>query len=309
MKCLEEQVDASGVTNCGRKMLARSLLRDVVVLLLSFLLSAHSATICMERFVIDADPDVGYTAGDPLDSGAIVQGPDTLGMTNYNWNASVNTSVWKADGEGLNFASTGSETGGSALWIGHASAKRDVSRLIDDSVTVASSEEYWMSIMIRASGSLDTSGLALGGFGNSADPSNASGNPQGYWVGVKGDGVELDLVLHHRDEPNTTTTDVLVNGININTTYLVIIKVVVNASTYYEGLSVWVNPSDASSEAGLGSPVAGLTPSAALFSTGFDRLSFYGDSLDMEIRFDQPTLGATLRDVAPPPPGTLFTFE
>ncbi|MBT3296767.1 MAG: hypothetical protein HN383_15970 [Verrucomicrobia bacterium] len=175
-----------------------------------------------------------------------------------------------------------------------------------------------MAVMVQASGTLDTSGLVLGGFGNTDDPTDIVGggggdDPQGYWVGVKGDGSELDLVLHHRAGEDNMATDVLLDGITLDETYLVIIKSIVNGGGgSAEALSVWVNPTDVSSEAALGTAVSGLSTDQSLFGTAFTQLSFYGDSLEMVVRFDELSLGTALSDVVTtvtPPAGTIMIFR
>jgi len=260
--------------------------------------SACAATIAADSFLIDADPDVGYTAGWAFDNGSSqTQGPDATGMTVANWAyGRVGTGVWKSDGAGLSFAATDGEVGGSALWNAYAADWRNVSRLLDSPVTVSTNDEYWMAVMVQASGTLDTTGTALGGFTDRNAPSGT--NPQGYWVGFR----DNNLVLGHRVSGNAVTYETLSSGITLDSTYLVIVKSIVNASSSQEALSVWVNPTDVSSEAALGTAVSIANIDQSLFSTAFTQLSFYGDSLGMEVRFDEMALGTSLSDVVTPIP-------
>ena len=255
--------------------------------------SAEAATIAADSFLIDADPDVGYTAGWAFDNGSSqIQGPDATGMTSADWDyGRVGTGVWKSDGTGLDFAATDGEVGGSALWDAYAADWRNVSRLLDSPVTVSTNDEYWMAVMVQASGTLDTTGTALGGFTDRNAPSGT--NPQGYWVGFRNN----NLVLGHRVSGNAVTYETLSSGITLDSTYLVIVKSIVNASDSQEALSVWVNPTDVSSEAALGTPVSIANIDQSLFGTAFTQLSFYGDSLGMEVRFDELALGTSLSDV------------
>jgi len=120
----------------------------------------------------------------------------------------------------------------------------------------------------------------------------------GFSVGVKGDGSELDLVLVHRTAANTASTDVLLNGLSLGTTYHVVIKGIV-ADDDIEG--VWVNPPSLVGEDALGTKTPVTTSFALLHGQEiFKRLSFYGDFLEQtEVRFDEMALTTTLEELDP----------
>lgn len=304
-------------TPLNERSYAMKILTFVLCTLAMYVGSADAATLAADEFLIgpgDYTANLGFDQSTP-------QGPPVTGMTVADWAAaaSATTSFWRSSATGLDAAALPYNEGGSAEFNSGTDTNvnaltRNVGRLLDNPITPTTGEVYWMLSKVQISGALDPDfdGFAYAGYGDTTDPTIAGSNPRGYWVGVVGDGAELDLVLHHRITGSTLTNDVLIDGLALDETHLVILKIEVNDGGFNETLSLWVDPTDVSSELALGAADfttggGGLTNSAGLFGTNaFDRLSLHGGDLeDTLVRFDGLALGTTLAGVVVPTPAAL----
>ena len=157
-----------------------------------------------------------------------------------------------------------------------------------------------MSIMLNRNSWVATQNTAVvGGFANANDSNN--GVAFGY-SNATGDGVP-DLVMRS----NYTTLTPLVANVTANTLQFVIAKLNIN-TTGLDTITVWVNPSDVSSEGALGLPITTITTHEVSnnLNNPFTRSRFVSLGITGPAKFDELRLATSLGSLVAIPEASSF---
>jgi hypothetical protein len=282
---------------------------------------AGATLIASESFLTGspANPAAGeYSVGaiDPFGAGP-AQNPTVFGFTGA-WKVLGNageepisgTGLWTIESAGLSHPEQLS-AGGAARHIRNDSevtTPRTAYRNLASPPVVNAGDAMYMSAMLRLDANdPDFDGLMLGGFVEG--PKIADPDIDGWRVGFKGDGSEMDLIFRSRTRlappggPVTQNDVVLDNGVNLGDTYLVVIKgekdVVGGGGFPNDRISIWVNPLDTRTEVLAGAPTVVIDFS--LFNNSFNVLALQGINVTGNgALFDEFRLGTTWRDVVAP---------
>jgi MYXO-CTERM domain-containing protein len=232
-----------------------------------------------------------YTAASSLDT----QNPSNNGSDRIGWSGAWSgSSVYEASASGLDYAAATYETGGSVS-LAVSSGAGTVSRSIG---AYTPSSTYYFSGMIVNSG-VDT----LIGSGNrsvvhfsDSGATDGTGVAFGFW----GDGsYQMDCVFRYDDDTTGVTNQVLVNGATKDKVYYFIMKAEVGGGG--STLSVWLNPTDISSESAATSTAEasslGLSASSAAFGSTIEKLVFeytnFETAFSHTYDLDEPRFGTT----------------
>jgi hypothetical protein len=174
-------------------------------------------------------------------------------------------------------------------------ARRDTSA----NIVTADTSNYYASFLLQTGSVVDANGDATVFFG----VNNA--NTTGFGAGIS-DG---SLALQWRDSGGTLQYQSLGTAYTANTTYLFVIKITEGAADWgsSEAQTVWVNPTDFTSDATLTSSALASGTNAATFgvanSNALGGISFQTQNLNGAgvMYADEFRLGTTLADVVPVP--------
>ena len=247
--------------------------------------SANADLLVYEPFEIGSDPSAGeYTVGDL--SG---QGPASLGFTQgVNWahNSGADASV---SATGLTHSLVPSTSGGSAnSGVEGINSRALSSSYGSDGTTV------WLSYLMKADafGNDQWRNLSLA----NGPTFNTDYRLEIAWDGFNAfDGID-QMIIYNRPTLIGVGTAVTPTG---GATNLMLLKLTFGAGAT-DSATLWINPSDVSSEAGLGAGTTLANKDFAFNTIFFDDHQGAGGAIYDEIR-----LGDTLNDVVIPEPGTL----
>ncbi len=284
--------------------------------------SAQAVVIAADAFLFGdpANPAAGEYTATPLGDGRLhppgglpAQNPSIPGF-NDEWTG-IGTSLWQAVTDGLDHPSIGGEAGGAARFTFDSEVgRRDINRPLTSPPIVDPDPgaTVFLSGLVQVD-EIDPNGLAWAGF--SADNGD-DGGTQGIRFGVVGNGSTstMDLVLRHRVDtdmspgaqlPSISLVNETVGTTEAGVANLFVVKVEANVVnpvlTGNDRVSVWVNPTDVSSETALGTPTAMFEDFSWFNSEAFQLMVLEGaDVTGAGIRFDELNLGTTLGDVVQP---------
>jgi len=103
----------------------------------------------------------------------------------------------------------------------------------------------------------------------------------------------------------------LVDGVTAGSSYLVVVRLEMSATTLQDRVTLWVNPADLSSEALSPATIAQFTNTGTGGDLAFDRLSIIraaSSNISEGIIFDELRIGDTWADVVPIPEPTTITM-
>jgi hypothetical protein len=253
---------------------------------------AKAAPLAYDGFKIGGD---GYTAGS---LGG--QNPTTLGFTGA-WNqANIfgNGSAVVNSASALTYPSfTSDNTGGVATSSGGGSGVR-VSRPLTNPFTTATAGTYYFSYLTQVPNTNKSGYVGLEMHSGGTDDSQRT-----FQAGYNQDVAPFsptNITQWGIRVNNSTIASSTVNA-EANTTALFVVKFTLSATNNSDSITLWVNPSDLSSEAGSG---AGTTLSGLNFTA--DRIGF-GDFFSDGGKFDELRVGTTFNDATTvvPEPGTV----
>jgi hypothetical protein len=213
---------------------------------------ARAAFIAGDSFVTTATGGA-YVAGANLSTGATLTSnqpaanvsPNSAGYASQ-WGAN-NTGLIVPSTTGLNAAAQTGEVGGSILLDvrNNLGESRQVGRQI---ASYAPAGTYYFSGLLQASAVLGTGQQGYLEFSNRTFPSANAGftaAARGFQIGFNGP----SLIARARDAAGTLTDFTVAGSYAAGTPLFVVAKLVVNASGTDDALTVYLNPTDVSSEA------------------------------------------------------------
>ena len=286
--------------------------------------SAHAIPIAADSFRFGSPPAADEYLASPTDDGRpnpASNGPEQNPLNpgfSGEW-AGNDTSLWHVVESGLTHPSQPGATGGSMRfqWPDEVN-DRSIRRPVASAPSTNPGDIFWMSaLMTLDENDPDFDGYAFVGFTENDDES--SPETEGFRVGFAGDGSEMDLVYRSRTRlappggPLSLEDNVLLDGVTPGQTYLVLVKgqenVVGGGGFPNDLVSVWVDPVDTSSEAGLGAPALTVND-FSMDGSPFNNLIFSGSNLTgAGARFDEPRLGRLLGDVVPSAAQMVVNFQ
>ena len=293
------------------------LLAAGVVALASFAPASQGQIVATDSYVIGADP----AAGQYVDGTALKNQPAALTNVGFvNGGYVSGTSQFSATAGGL--ASTLPGTTGGKVNYGAAPLDANIrSNARNLSPAVPASGTYWISHTVNRGDipQAGGTGYVLTGFGNTVAPTagTTTGNLAGLFVGFAQSPNKPadfgDVVIRYRDAASATSADaVVVDGSaasTFGTSYTVLMKLDVNVGGgSADNVAWWLNPTDFTDEATLGSSSAasGNFSSFALAGPAdFARLNYSAFQWNGNAFFDEPRLSTTLAGIAVPEPTSL----
>jgi hypothetical protein len=221
---------------------------------------ADAGPIAKDSFVTGAG---NYADGTPLnDQGPADNATDRIGWSG-DWSGATTYSVV---GTGLDYGSVTYETGG-AVSLNTSLGSVNIGSIARSITGTPSASTYYFSVMmahVDGDSSLAATDWATVQFADS-DGSDTSGLSFGFW----GDGNEqMDAVFHYNDTTTGLTNVVLLDGVVKDAVYYFVAKAEVGGSG--STLSVWLNPTDVSSETAATSTASGYTLGLSAKEAAFD---------------------------------------
>lgn len=266
---------------------------------------AGANTIVNESFMLSPND---YAVGD-----VTPQNPDSIGLTGAWLDGSTATSTWKIASGSLDAAADSGEMGGS-IYFDTNSADRRVYRNI---ATYSAANTYFFSSLLQLSTGADLSGANVVGITsvNQASLSDTSffnttsaNAVQGLIWGFEGNGSQIDMVLRTRKDTDPgapqvlgMTSDTLVSGVSVGQTYQVVFKLerdFGSTPTGNDQVSVWINPSNLTSEVAAGAPNMVLSNFSLTNAGDLKQLVFASTGFANQVRYDEVRFGTGWADVA-----------
>ena len=253
-------------------------------------MEGRAALLAYDGFRIATD---GYTQGN---LGG--QNPTTPGFTGA-WDQ---PNIFGSGSAVVNSASaltypgaTTDNTGGVATSSGANSGAR-VSRLLASPFTATTSGTFYFSFLTQVPDTNKQGYVGLEMHNGGTDDSQRT-----FQAGFNGDVAPNNGTTYGIRVNNATTASSGVTPV-ANQTALFVVKFTLSATDLSDSITVWVNPSDLSSEAGSG---AGTTISGVNFTA--ERIGF-GDFFSSGGKFDELRVGTTYQDVTAVPEPTSAAF-
>ena len=295
--------------------------RAVIVLAtlgIGFCKPALAGVLVGESYVVQT-PN-GFTLGQLTNAGQ-PNGtpPSSVGFTGAYSSGAASTSTINVIPAGLNSTATGysGATGGAVqLNVSNnsvGSASTPDSRVTTRGLSYTSGSTYYYSALIQSASTtaLNAAEGAYVEFSNNSptnynDPLGASGD-RGFLVGLNGDGTHNSIVVKTTDGTNNSLVGhtVLSSLAANNQLNLVILKVDVNANGTTDNFTVYVNPTNVSTEALAASTAANaanetftadaLTNNGDITRLGYEL--FNNGATGPNVVADEPRIGTSFADV------------
>ncbi len=273
---------------------------------------ANGATIASDPFLAGTTPANGEYAANPaliVGAGGVGQNPTIAGFTGP-WvgnNATNSVQQWGVFEPSINVPDA---TGGRARFNGFGTTDPTVQRRVHRTLTAyAPSSTYYFSIVSQVqAGDQNGSGFVGAGFTGAGTDGVFAGsvdNLRGLLVGSSATGTSSsNLVIRHRDQTSPgvfgTTDRVIITNVADQAVNRLIIKLEVNAvGGNQERVTVWVNPTDISSEAAASTSVTPISFLDYSMTTSSDitQLTLTGINHSKVGSFDEMRFGTTFADV------------
>lgn len=279
----------------------RSIARPLVVFCSLFLLLAGATLACAAPVAVEevAIGGSGYSVATDLGG----QNPSVTGFQNA-W--AVNSSIYYATGSGLGYT-TGSQvldsSAGAFQLYNTSNSERQAARQLDYNVAATGNNILYFSGLVSAPAPGTISG---GGFAMMQVLDLVSDLPPGTF-GLQWGVNQGEVRLRARSTANVANTDyTIASTYEPGETMLFVLKAEINASSSVDRISVWLNPSDLSSESAAGAPTLiqnthsldqfGGLSGRAVDTFGLRTVNFDGNKT---VAYDGFRFGTTWGDVSP----------
>ncbi len=279
---------------------------------------AHAVVglIAADPFATSPQRGLGAYTVDPL-ARDLLQNPNVPGFSGTWKNGSNNTATWAVGAAGLEDPVLEGEAGGRVTYSGYDGNRR-VFRNVTPYSAPPGSPVFYLGGLVRldSNGDLD-GGLNVGGFlqnKNLSDDSffseETAKDQEGLAWGFQGTGSQIDLVLRHRYDRDSANgnqgqqmlVDQLISDVSVGETYFVLFKIDMDVidpiTTGNDLVSVWINPSDITSEAAAGPPDLQFVDFALSQPQRLERLVFASGGFGNQASYDQMRAGTAWGDVA-----------
>lgn len=273
---------------------------------------SRATLIAADHFRTGNTPANGeYTVGQIRPS-AGGQNPTISGFTGA-WASNTGSGIaqWTAEAAPIDALLPGQE-GGRARYNAGDNVTRRVERTLS---SYTASSTYYTSIQLQAQiGDTSGDGFVAAGFANTMSDNaflSTADGMRGAMVGVQANANgTTDLVVRHRDRKSDgvsfgAVNTVLQTGLANVAINRVFLKIEMGVSPFNDDgddrITVWVNPTDISSEAAASASVTPITIQSYTLAANTDitRLGLAGSDYSQAVSFDEAYFGTTWTDIAP----------